>query len=248
MTNEQRQRIRNLIVAPEPAAVIEDDAVEGEAPVPIDAPLRERLTDAALTAFETSDEQSAVQANVSPVRPASVVIEDDLTKARRRRFPRMIPQSIGVLVMAAAAVLVVPRLRAPSAMVAYHPELRSTRELGSSAAGGPVRLDRDSILTLTLRPDKPVEGDMAARVYVRRGERLERWLDSLPANTHKRFEVAVPVAGSPLESKGDHELVFVIGRPGHLPSEEALNEAVRRGSGGTNEWQVLVRAVEVSGP
>lgn len=113
-------------------------------------------------------------------------------------------------------------------------------------APGPVALD--SHLALTLRPSVPVEGDVAARLFVRSDA---RWR-AAPAIAERSESGSLRFAGPAgrllgVERAGDYPLAVVIARPDRLPDDAAaldrlLEDAPARGSADDDDRIRILRS------
>jgi hypothetical protein len=187
---------------------------------PLDAAAQDRFADAALAALARPTEQRG--ARVLPFRRIA----------------------LWVVPLAAAAALAVFLLRPGSDLPTYRMEAgqgdRALRGAEVEAAAVP-RYEPGSRLEIVLRPAKAVEGPVAARGFVRRGDDVTPWAVEPEVAPGGAVRVAGPIDALLPGVTGEVELWIAVGRPAALPDADAVR-ATPRG------WQLLrYRLVRVPG-
>ena len=182
-----------------------------------------------------------------PVRLAPVIP----LSSRRKRLATAITASSVVFAAAAGAALL---LRSPSALAplpTYALGVEGGERLersGGAPTAGPLRLGPGSRLTLTLRPETTVEGPLALRAALLRGDQALAW--------EPRAELtpggAVRISGDrealfPAVAPGRVEVVLVVGRPEGLPTTPKALQELAASASPAPSLRVLRVPIELRG-
>lgn len=266
LTNEQRRRLTRALSVP-------DQEEERELP-PLDSALEERLIANAQALLAGGGEAGAKKDEQAERPPGVLAQVIDLNTRReaanapkqartaaRRSWTRMLAPVWRVA--AAGAVVAAASLGfwwwgpAGPPLSPYALEVRSeVQHLGP--LGGPStversRLSTDSRLRLTLRPNEAVAGPLAVTAYRRQvGLELQRWPEGQPAEQEsggvKHGLLTLDRSVEELHlTPGRWQLIYVVGRPRRLPSDEEVKSLVLTGERptGDSQWQLRSLYVDI---
>jgi hypothetical protein len=171
----------------------------------------------------------------------------------RRAAARRIEVWLGSAAAIAAALFLVIRIWIPGApLPPYQVDpvlgVQSQRGEPTATSGLPVFVP-GSLLTVSARPSKPVEGPVEARGFVRplSGGGAVVPLDPQPPFKIENGAVRLRATlGQEIRlTSGDWRLWIVVGRPGKIPTASALAEELRAGRTGRADWQALLADLRV---
>lgn len=197
-------------------------------------------------ALRKAEEEELASIEPEPSERDAALAEFVLTRSRmlapKQRVTPLVSRRVmigtGMLLAAGFAVALLPRRddRLPDFTVAVQGD---AQVLSPTPTVAPARVKSDSLFQVVLRPASGLKGEIETRTYVRQGEEL------LPVNG--RFErhgqgtlrLQVQVRDLPGSREGTQQLVFIIARPGKLPGDEALRNALRSNVLHGDTWQLL---------
>ena len=176
--------------------------------------------------------------------------------APEKPLPRLLPFRraaarfevwLGTAAMAAAALFLLLRTPGFSALPVYTAELSGGTQAVRGGEPGPAPgvqvFVPGSLLTLTVRPERTVEGALEARSFLASATGAG---EILPWNPEPRFEMAggsVRLRGTLGREirlpPGTWRIWVVVGRPDKLPSASELASAVRAGRTRQAAWQAV---------
>jgi hypothetical protein len=158
------------------------------------------------------------------------------------RFSRRAMLGTSLLLAASLAVVVLPRLGSDEPLPEYAQLVRGDeRQMAPSPApaDGPVHVRGDSLLHVELRPATAVKGEVETRVYVKQGAEVSPSAGRFERSGPGVLRLKLPVRELPERREGMLTLLFVIGRPGKLPSLEAVKRALSAGASRGDHWLLL---------
>lgn len=179
---------------------------------------------------------------------ADFVLARSATAAPTRRVAPLVSRramiGTGMLLAAGLAVALLPR-RGDGPLPDYMATLEGdSTEMAPPTSVGTPHVKSDSLFKAVLQPAADLKGEIEIRVYVRQGEEL------LPATRFERqgqgvLRLKLQVRDLPGSREGKQEMVFVIARPGKLPSDATLKNALRSSVLRGDTWQLLQRPILV---
>jgi hypothetical protein len=111
-----------------------------------------------------------------------------------------------------------------------------------SAPADPTSLKHDATFSMDLRPAGVVDGAVAARAFLLRGDVVRPWSVPFVVERDGTVRIAGPVdalfAGVP---RGDWEVAIAVGRPENLPVDprDVLRARDRTADGGAAAWHLV---------
>lgn len=264
LTNEQRRRLTLKLSVP-------DHEEERELP-PLDSEMEERLV-ASTRALLAEGGAAGANHGEQAERPAGALAQVIELNARReaasatrqarpavrsgkRRLATVWRLATAGAMVAAASLALLWWGTAGPPLSPYALEVRSeVRHLGSTQLGGPpvherVRLSTDSRVRLNLRPSEAVTGPLTVAAYKRRvGLELQRWPEGQPAEAESGGKLGLLTLDKSVQelhlTPGRWQLIYVVGRPRRLPSDEEVKSLVLTGERPTSDSQWQLRSIYV---
>jgi hypothetical protein len=148
---------------------------------------------------------------------------------------------VGWLTAAAAAAGLFLLLRSPAPLPplpAYTAELSGGIQTfrGEERPPGPPVFALGSTVTLVVRPQQPVTGEVEARAFLARGAKWIPWesrIEISNGSVRLRGELGRKIL------PGDRGIWVVIGRPGKIPSMDELQAELKNGRTRHEQWQAV---------
>lgn len=167
-------------------------------------------------------------------------------RARRRWV------SVGGVVAVAACLAAVLLLRSPEEELPPHTLQVSEGQLLSGAplaqAAG-LKIGRDAVLDLDVRPQDEVKGETLALAFVQKEGRLHPWPITTRRMPNGVFRIRAAASELQGISPGPAELIVGIGRPKSPPSLSEIEQALRsQPVPRIRTWQLLQRPFELTAP
>jgi hypothetical protein len=212
-----------------------------DAHAPLDAQVKARIS-AELVAV--AQRQNASAGEAAAATPGRVVALEPRAARARRAAWLVLPLSA-----AAAALLWLAGSRQVAPIPAYalqvsgaRAEMRSGPAVTDGAdAEAAVRVGADTRLRVLLRPATAVTGEVAARVYLARGDALSEW----PAQIQPAESGALQlVLAAPPQSVAGAEARIVVARPELLGHVESLARGTDARGAGYQVWRVHLAPAE----
>ena len=169
-------------------------------------------------------------------------------RARLLPFRPAVLRRVGWVTAAAAAAGLVLLVRLPASMpplpaytVALSGGIKTFR--GEEKPPGPQVFAPGSRLTLDMRPQSLVTGEVEAQAFLARGDDWISWRPEIEiaetGSVRLRGELGREIR------PGDWKLWVIVGRPGRLPSMDELQAEVRAGRTRGDQWQAVFADLHV---
>lgn len=203
--------------------------------------------------FYRAVQEMEAEGEVEPLEPA---LEDRLVRgvlkevAAQRARKRTWSMAAGALALAACMTLFVA-LQSQDGTIPDYVVLvpGDEQHLGASEPTPQTpRLAEDSVLTVELRPQARVRGQVAVHAFLQQDGSLHPWLVHLAHSSHGVLRLQAPLRELPGLHPGHVELVFAIGSSSerNAPTVAQVTEALRHNppsrQGG---WQVVHKPLDI---